>query len=872
MILDQRTLEQSFLPYVSKPGRYTGAEQHLPSLPETPILRVALAFPDLYELGMSYLGLRILLHRAAQIEGVACERVFMPWFDAEKRLRSANLPLFTLETHTPLKELDLIGFNLQYELHATNILAMLDLAGIPLRAADRGEDDPIIIGGGPLAFHPEPFVPFFDGIAVGDGEDVWPEILEILKSEKSRGSLRRQRIRALGDIAGIYLPFYYQPQYCKSGEYLGLRCTEPGLPEVIQARITPQLLPDHYPPRPIIPMLEATHSRLVLEIARGCSRGCRFCGSGFTQRPVRERPIADLLKEAEAGLDATGFSQVSLLSLSSADYSRLDELLAALEPILEGHQASLSFPSLRPDRFTARLADRAAAGTRTGLTLAPEAATPRLRATINKETSDENLLNAARLAFERHWKSLKLYFMIGLPTETDEDIFALIDLVKRVVRLGKEFGGRNLNVSVSPFSPKPHTPFEREGQFPIADLRQRIGLLKSSLQKYYSVKLEIRDLDVARVETAIARGDRRIADAIEASYRAGGLFDAWSDGFSGLRWDEAFRQAGLDLTALTGPISAEAHLPWAHIQPGVSAEFLESEQAAAAKAEFTADCRAPEAKCNLCGLHLHPNLPCPEIPKLAEVEPPPKAAVPESETFSCYRLVYRRTAPSRYVSHLDALDALERALRRLKVRIEYTEGMKPHPRLVASPPLPLGMTSQAEYLDFGIAANWTPELTAHLREVLPPGFEVIEVLPIPKTGSSLGSLNVFLYRAAPLGDTAAADYSTAIQNLTSAPTIPLLRTGPQKARAFDAKPCLWKLELAAEDAILIGLKSLGNVMARVADILGLLTDQPADEWMAHWLVERLGLWWEMEGIRYSPSETLGRGGVTSPLQIWGEGS
>jgi len=869
MSLDRRQLEQSFLPFVAKPGRYFGGEQNLPPLPQNPDLRVSLAFPDLYELGMSYLGLRILLHRASQIEGVACERVFMPWFDAEKRLRELRLPLFTLESRTPLGELDLIGFNVQYELHATNILAMLDLAGIPLRAAQRSEDDPIVIAGGPLAFHPEPFAPFFDAIAVGDGEDLFPDVLLSLKTGKQAGTTRREKLRALGDIPGIYLPGFYEPQYGQKGEYSGLKRTDDSLPPVIEARITPRLLPQHYPARPIVPLIEATHNRLVLEIARGCSRGCRFCGPGMVHRPVRERPIADLLKEAEQGLDATGFSQVSLLSLSTADYSRLEVLLDALAPLLDQRQASLSFPSLRPDHFTPQMADRAAAGARTGLTLAPEAATPRLRAVVNKETSDEDLLNAIRLAFERHWKSVKLYFMIGLPTETDEDIYALADLVKRAVRLGKDFGGRSLNVSISPFSPKPNTPFERNGQFAKSDLARRIGILKSHLQKYHSVRLEFRDLDVVRIETAIARGDRRTADAIEKSYQAGGLFDAWTDGFSIGRWEEAYQRAGLALNAASAQIPDDAVKPWGHIEPGISAEFLEEEVQAAQRGEYTPDCRST-GQCHLCGLQSHPDLPCPEIFQLERFEP---AAIipgkPVSE-IQRYRLIYRREAPSRYMSHLDTLDALERALRRLRVPIEFTQGMKPHPRLIASPPLPLGMTSCAEYLDFGIAQSWSEELMIRLQTVLPPGFEAVGALLLAPGGPSLGGLNIFLYRAELPASLAGSDYAPAIRTLLGATAIPIVRSEPKRARAFDARPSLWKLEQESRGFILIGLKSAGIAIPRVSDILGLLMPDSGPENPIALPMERLAMWWETDGERRSPDDITKLAASSANPMILGE--
>ncbi len=842
---------RQFLPFVEKPDRYIGQETGLPEFPHQPDLRVALAFPDLYELGMSYLGLHILYHLGNRVEGVVCERIFMPWFDAVARMKQLRIPLFTLETRTPLNRLDLLGVHLQYELHATNVLAMLHLGNIPLFAGERGEEDPIVIGGGPLVYSPEPLAPFFDAFAVGDGEELWVEILETLKREKKMGTPRERRIRSLGDLRGVYLPHYYRPDYSKSGAYRGLKRLDAALPERIPARILPLLRRDYYPAQPLIPTLEATHSRLVLEIARGCSRGCRFCEPGMVNRPVREREVEELVEEADAGLAATGYSEVSLLSLSTADYRALDQLLEGLQPILEAHRASLSFPSLRPDKFTPQMAERAGSFSRTGLTFAPEAATDRLRRVINKPTSDEALLKAAELAFSKGWRVIKLYFMIGLPTETEEDIRSMVNLVREVDSVRRREGGKQINVSLSPFSPKPHTPFEREGQISPDDVRKRYALLIEGLRRHRSVKLDLRDPRIALVETALIRGDRAVGKAIEHCYRSGGLFDAWSDGFRAERWERAFVHSGGDLQRAASALPESVILPWKHIDAGIGDDFLRAERKMAARPRFTPDCR--EAKCHYCGLQLRDDLPCPDVP------PPPKSAAKPTPSlrlqtmdFRRFRLLYRRTEAAMFHAHLSVVAAMEKALRRLGVPLEFTRGFKPHVRLIASPPLGVGIQSSGEYVEFGIGVEWTENLFTRLREALPPGVEPVRVFAVPGRGPSLGSLNVFLYRVSPWEGNLDAGIQERIVDLLSRDELPFLRPGRGRTRSFDARPSLWKLEVEG-NSLLVGIRSAGGPVPRLEEILEwLLPEKDHRPLPAHWRAERLGMWWKIEDKLVSP--------------------
>jgi radical SAM family uncharacterized protein/radical SAM-linked protein len=857
MTPDPTNLEHCFFPYVEKPGRYIGGELGLPRLPENPSLRVALAFPDVYELGMSYLGLRILYHLANQSSEVACERVFMPWFDAVKRMRECSIPLFSLETRTPLNHFDLIGINLQYELHATNILGILDLSQIPLLAQDRKPGDPIVIGGGPLSLHPEPFAPFFDAIVVGDGEEVFPKILEQLILEKRHSTLRQQTVRNLGDFPGVYLPAYYQPRYNSFGQFDGFDHLDPTLPTRIERRITPELKSDHYPAQPIVPTLELTHNRLIIEIARGCSRGCRFCAPGMANRPVREREIPEIVNAADLGLSATGYNEVSLLSLSSADYSCLGELLDGLAPILDSHRASLSFPSLRPDLFTPQMADRAATGNRTGLTFAPEAATVRLRGIINKATSDEALLNAAALAFERGWKSIKLYFMLGLPGEEDADVWAIVDLVKQVESAASRFGGRQINVSVSPFTPKPHSPFERSRQLTMEELRHRIGILRQGLQRSRNVKLDIRRPEISQIEAAIARGDRRVAMAILACYHNGGLFDAWSDGFSFRRWESAFKSVDLNIEQIVGKISPVSRLPWGIINSGIDDQFINAENRSSDNFELTPDCRVEG--CQFCGLQAREDIPCPEIRLPSPTESLPHLShVPEPATVHRYRIKYQRDRQSRYHAHLSVVGVFERALRRLNLPLEFTQGMRPHLRLIASPPLAMGMTSRAEYIEFGIELPWTDDLTIQLQSGLPAGLRIDSVHTFPINHPSLGALNIFQYRARPCMQISGDDVKASMTTMMEAASLPVQRIGPEKTQTFDARPSLWVLAYVEGD-IVWGVINRGGPSPRSEDVFRMLfaaVPNPPDlqphNLLADWEIERLGMWWEVDGVRIAP--------------------
>jgi len=585
---------------VTKPARYTDAEWNSIYRPDKrPALRFALAYPDVYEVGMSHLGLRILYHVLNDHPDYVAERVFLPWLDLEQALRARAQPLRSLESGTPLAEFDVVGINLPYELTYSNVLNLLDLGGIPLRAADRGEQMPVVLAGGTGAANPEPLAPFVDAFFVGEAEEGITEVAAALAA--SRGAPRAERLAGLAQVAGVYVPALYREVPCE-----GLVCAAPrnGAPAQVHRRLV-DLETAPYPICPVVPYIETVHDRVTLEVMRGCTRGCRFCQAGMTSRPVRERSVATAARLSRQAIDCTGYDEVSLLGYNSADYSHLAELIDALQAQHAGEMVGISLPSLRVDTFTAALAERLQAVRKPGLTFAPEAGTQRLREVINKNVTEQDLFTAAGAAFAAGWFHLKLYFMIGLPTETEEDVLGIVDLVRRLEaagrqQLGKERRGRlRLAVSVNPFVPKAHTPFQWEGQLPVPELERRVGLLRRGLASK-QISLSTNHTQASLLEAVLARGDRSLAPVLEAAWRLGCRFDAWGEQFRPERWQQAFAQQGMDPQQLAcRALRVEQALPWDHICLGVSKEYLVRELAAAREGRSTPDCRFEE--CALCG-------------------------------------------------------------------------------------------------------------------------------------------------------------------------------------------------------------------------------------------------------------------------------
>lgn len=588
------------LPRVRKPTRYMGNELNAVKKDHgSAKTKVALAFPDLYEVGMSHLGLKILYHVINQHEHRLAERVFMPDTDLVEIMMDEQFPLCSLETTTPLKSFDVVGFTLQYELSYATILQMLKLAHIPLYARERGKDDPFIVGGGPGAFNPEPITDFFDFFVVGDAEEALPEVLDLL--EESRHLARAEQLEKLSGIRGVYVPSFYECRFDAAGRFLGTFPTG-DKPSRIKKAVVKKLEEAPYPTDFIVPYGEIVHDRLVLELFRGCTRGCRFCQAGFIYRPVRERSPEVLKTLAGKMVEATGYEEIALSSLSSSDYSDISRLVDELGRELAPYGVSLSLPSLRVDSFSVGLAEQVQRVRKSGLTFAPEAGTQRLRNVINKNVDENDLLKATGDAFRCGWSAVKLYFMIGLPTETDEDLLGIAELARKVVGQFHAAGGRGrprVTVSASVFVPKPHTPFQWMGQIPENEMLRRQELLKKALRGP-GLHFQWHDAATSQLEAALSRGGRELNKVIATAAELGCKLDGWDEHFSFENWKLAFAKAGLDLSECARrELSLDEPLPWDHIDSGVSKKYLVREYKRALAGEVTGDCRSG---CLGCGL------------------------------------------------------------------------------------------------------------------------------------------------------------------------------------------------------------------------------------------------------------------------------
>ncbi|MBC7363929.1 MAG: TIGR03960 family B12-binding radical SAM protein [Candidatus Aminicenantes bacterium] len=702
-----RTIEQNKLELlwrlVQKPGRYTGGEWNEQKKdPEKVRFKMVLAFPEVYEIGLSYLGQKILYHLVNAHPEFMAERVYAPWVDFEQELRKRNIPLYSLENKIPLAEFDLIGFSLLYELNYSNVLTILELGQVPLLVEERTLQHPLVVAGGPAALNPEPLADFMDLFVFGDGEEIIFKIINRYLKVKGQVKSREELLRSFTDLRGVYVPRFYRPQKTERSHLL-IPVPAPGFPEKIIKNVLFPLEKAAPPEKVVVPNIRSVFDRLQLEVARGCPQNCRFCQATVLYFPYRERSLAQTVSSSYQGLKETGYEDLSFNALSVGDYGFLERAIENILPYLEENKISVSLPSLRPGKLSRKIVEDIVKIRKTGFTLVPEAGSERLRAIINKKISDQELLEAARYAFENGWRLLKLYFMIGLPGEKAEDLKAIIQLIGELVELGKKILGTapGINLSVSSFIPKPHTPFQWVAMNEEKLLLEKQAYIKSNIRRWKKVELKEHPVKISILEAVFSRGDRRLGAVLREAHAQGARFDGWLDMFRQDAWEKAFDRTGVDYRQYLQAISPEAALPWDLVETGLKKSYLLDELKAAASEQFTPGCG--ERNCGQCLACLWPeyklsvndtmNIPAPVV-RAKKVTPGR-----DSQIFR-YRAAYQKEGLARFISHNDLLDHLERAFRRAEIKMVFSQGYHPKMLISHGPALPLGAGAKAEILEF----------------------------------------------------------------------------------------------------------------------------------------------------------------------------
>ncbi len=899
---------RDIFPFVQKPSRYLGNEVNAIHKDLARVRsRVALAFPDTYEVGMSHNGIRILYHLLNADEDVAAERVFLPWNDFEAILRSKNALLSTLESRTPIREFHILGISLLYELAASNIVLLLDLAGIPRRAAQRRKEDPLVIGGGPVTFNVEPMAPFFDAVALGDGEELFPEVIRVHEKWRETNEPREMLLEMLEEIDGVYIPGRYVVEHDPSGEVKSFHHLS-GHQEPVLARVLEDLNNSPHPTQPVIPYTQVVHDRVTLEVQRGCTRGCRFCHAGMVYRPVRDRDPHKVLELAEESLKNTGYEEISLSSLCIADYQPLKGLVPRLMERLAPMQTSISLPSLRVGAMSPDLLAQIARVRRTGFTLVPEAGSERLRNVINKVLTEADLKRNLQDILDTGWPGVKFYFMLGLPTENFDDLQEMADMLMSCMRMRSRKTGdpfRFINVSLSTFVPKPHTPFQWFPQNTKEEIKAKLDFIKRAVPDR-RIKLHWSNPRHSFLEAVISKGDRRQADVIETAVDMGCKFDGWMEFFDYEKWMAAFETHGLDPEWYAyREIPEDAPLPWDHLDCGVTKEYQLADWRRSLREVTIGDCRY-EA-CGQCGIldkykgiKYHYEKPMPEmksslpiingpagmsdVPQAADLAPGQDVAPAEPVELAIakarpepihpkqrrrknvaresgpvpvgfegshddnpglaeeqpdapirkFRFIYKKSGDLRFLSHLEILRTFIRAIQRAGYRLEHSRGFNPHPKIVFSYALPVGVESRAEVVDFSLLEIdrriELRDLFQNLKRELPRDLKPRSGWRIEgKTPSSANALSAATYEISlsrkDLDSSEALDSQirTTIEDFMNEKSIEITREYKGKIKHFDARPSIMRFSLESSmDTVIrlhVTLRYGDGVKPKVTEIL-----------------------------------------------------
>jgi radical SAM family uncharacterized protein/radical SAM-linked protein len=834
------------LAHVKKPSRYIGNEFNIFQKDwDAAALRIALVFPDLYEIGMSHHGLHILYSVLNSQDGLLADRAYGPDKDLEELLRSRGRKLFALESRKALADFDMIGITLPYELCYTNILTLLDLSNIPLWASERDDSHPFIIGGGSGSFNPEPVADFFDAILLGDGEEAVLEIGAILKTAKQSNQTRQVTLEKLTEITGVYVPKFFEPSYGTGGEFLAVNSLKKGYDKV-QRRILPDLETSHTPEKPLVPLVRIIHDRLGIEVARGCTRGCRFCQAGIIYRPVRERTPDRVVELADKGMAAGGFDELALLSLSTGDYSCLSPALGRLMDTFVKQYVSVSMPSMRVGTLTPEIMNQIKRVRKTGFTLAPEAGTDRLRKVINKGITEEDLLETCKDAHTLGWKLLKFYFMFGLPTETLEDVKAIAELVHKAAQTSADRRLR-INVSVATFVPKPHTPFQWEPQISIEEAFAKIDLLKKSLPRG-TYKLKWHDPRQSFLEGVMSRGDRRLSRIIEEAWQRGARLDAWTEQFDLNIWQEAAEACNIDLNQYLRQYEFSEILPWQHLDTGVDEEFLKDELAKSLNGEYTSDCRVHGCQeCGVCDFEeVMPVVQCkqnrsdegPDKKDILQIVGDEPQETPEHRNTTVskgaeqitphhwYRLLYAKQGDIRFLSHLEIIQVFFQAFRRAGIKLHYTQGFNPVPKASFSPALPVGTESLAEYLDIDLIEVITDEneFLHTINAQLPAGITIQSVVDVPGKKVDAAGKNITCYQINLDWDLSGEDKEK-LKSFMSNESFTLTKFRKGKKRQIDVRKQVYSFVIAANNSLEMVLHSEeGKAASKPVEILKAVLD------------------------------------------------